>query len=148
MSGLAVAGFGWVLLNLTFILDYLFQRSILFLFGRLMPLDWWYKNTFWFPSVMHFLFVVLIALISYKVFKSKLKVIFKAIYMVVPVAVVLVTFGIFFYQLPIIIYGLSILSVLSVLFWFFKTKQPWIYYFSVILISVVLLISTLVGMEI
>ena len=143
-----VAGFGVILLNLTFLLDYFFQMSIRFLLMSFLPIDWLYQNTFWFPSMMHSLFVGLVALISWKIFKSKLKVVLKAIYMVVPVAVVLVTFGIFFYQLPIVSYSLATLSVLGLLFWFYRSKQPWIYYYSVILVSLILLINTLLGMEI
>lgn len=148
LSMVAVAGFGFVLLNLTFLFDYFFQALISFLIKFFVPVEWLYKNTFWFPSVMHGLFMVVIGLISWRIFKSKLKVLFKATFLVVPVAVILVTFGIFFYQWPIIPQLLGGLFSFGLLYYFYRSKQPWIYYYAVILISLVLLIGGILGMEI
>lgn len=147
LSVLAVAVFGLILLNLTFIFDALYQgviRGIVQLFIPLTP-D---TNIFWLPGLFHGSFVVVIGIISLFVFKSKLKVLYKAIYMTVPVAVVLATVGIFFYQWPIIPYLLGTLIVIGTLYYFYRTKQPWLYYYTVILVSLALAIFSLSGGEI
>lgn len=147
LSALAVAFFGFILLNLTFIFDFLYQsivRGIVDLFVPLGP----ETQIYWFPPLMHFSFVVIIGLISWFVFKSKLKEIYKAIFMTLPVAVVLVTLGMFLYSFPLILYLLGALLCACILYYFYCTKQPWIYYYSVILVSVALTLFTLLGGEI
>jgi hypothetical protein len=147
LSALAVAIFGFILLNLTFLFDVLFQ-SLIDLFVSLftqvnISMDW-----SWFSPFKHVLFVIVIGLISWFVFKSRLKVIYKAIYMVVPIAVVLATLGMFLYRWPMILYPLGALLCLGTLYYFYRTKQPWLYYYAVILISITLTIFTLFGGEI
>lgn len=146
LSALAVAIFGFLLLNLTFLFDILFQSALIGLIRVLNPND--LMNLNWFPSIMHALFVVIIGLISWFVFRSKLKLLYKAIYMTVPVAVVLVTMGIYLYSWPIISYSVGSLLCLGTLYFFYRTKQPWLYYYTVILVSLVLVIFNLLGGEI
>ena len=147
LSALAVAFFGFILLNLAFIFDALFQGVLRMLFGLFLPLGP-ESNLYWFPPLMHCLFLAVIFLISYFVFKSKLKVIYKAIYMTVPVAAVLVTVGMFLNHWPIAVYSVGVLLCAGTLYYFYKTKQPWLYYYTVILVSVVLAIFTATGGEI
>jgi len=148
LSALVVAGVGFILLNLTFMFDYIFQ-SVVIWFIKLFtseenpPMAW-----YWFPLVMHVAFMVIICLISRAIFRTKIRVLFKAIYMTVPTAVALVTLGIFFYQWPVVPYLLGFLLIAGVLRYFYKTKQPWLYYYSVILISLVLAVFSLLGGEI
>lgn len=144
---LAITIFGYLLLNLTFILDALYQgmiRSIMGLFLNLGP----ESNLYWFPPVMHLSFVVIIGLITYFIFKLKLKPLYKAIYLTVPTAVVLVTIGMFLSNWPMLMYSLGLLLGLATIFYFYRTKQPWLYYFSVILVSITLAIFTLLSGEI
>ncbi len=147
LSTLAIAIFGFILLNLTFLLDFAFQTIIRSIVGIFVPLGP-ETNLFWMPPLTHISFVVLICLISFFIFKSKLKVIYKAIYMVVPITVILATLGIFLYKWPMILYPLGAFFCLGVLYLFYKTKQPWIYYYVVMLVSIVLTIFTLSGGEI
>ena len=148
LSALAVAVFGFILLNVAFLFDFLFQSLLLGFFGIFVPIDLTDSNFSGVPPIMHILFIGLIGLISWFVFKSKLKVIYKAVYMTVPLAVVFVTIGMFFYQWPIVGYLLGILFGISVLYYFYRTKQPWIYYYTLILISFIMLIVGLFGVEI
>ena len=97
---------------------------------------------------MHGSFVVIIGIISWFVFKSKLKEIYKAIYMTVPLAVVFVTIGIFLFQWPIAVYLLGTLFGIGALYYFYRTKQHWIYYYTLILVGLTLAIFTLLGGEI
>jgi len=147
LSAGAVAAFGFILLNITFLFDFIFQGMIRGLVGLFIPLDP-NSDLYWFPPMMHILFLSLIVLISWFVFKSKLKVFYKAIYMTVPLATIFATIGMFLYQWPIVSYSLGILFGMCVLYYFYRTKQPWIYYYTLVLISFTMLIVTLFGIEI
>lgn len=150
LSALAVAGFGFILLNAAFIFNFLFQRLVGAIIGFFTPLDLFdlFRSHPWFPPLMHFSFVAIIGIISWLIFRTKLGVLYKAIYMTVPLAVVYVTFGMFLYRWPAAAYSLSGLFTLGILYYFYRTKQPWLYYYTVILVSLTLLIFNLSGGEI
>jgi hypothetical protein len=147
LSALAVAFFGLILLNLTFLFDALYQGVIMGIVRLFMPLNP-DTNIFWLPGLFHGSFVVVIGIISWFVFRTKLRVLYKAIYMTVPVAVVLATVGILFYQWQIITYSVGGLLCIGTLYYFYRTKQPWLYYYTLILVSLTLAIYTLTGGEI
>lgn len=147
LSAIAVAGFGFILLNLAFIFNFLFQNFVDKIARLFTSVDFnmaWH----WFPMLKHLMFVVIIFLISWFVFRSKLGVLYKAIFMTVPLAVVYVTIGIFFYQWPIIAYSLSGLFSIGVLYYFYRTKKPWLYYYTLILVGLAMLLVGLLGIEI
>lgn len=147
VEALTVAFFGLILLSLAFLFDFLFQMLMRYLIEVFVPLGPEMEVP-WFPPLMHLLFAALIILISWLVFRSKLKVIYKASYMAVPVAVVLVTVGMLLFPWPAAVYSLGALLCMGTLYFFRRTKQPWLYYYSVILMSAVLAIFTLVRGEI
>jgi uncharacterized membrane protein YhdT len=137
---------GFVLLNLTFLFNYLiFQLIDLFIPGGLRPMS---PMPQWFPIARHLLFLIIIALISWIVFRSKLPILIKATFMTVPSAVVLVTVGIFLYPSPVLPYLVGAVLTIGVLFYFYRTNRPWLYYYSVILIALALTVFTLLGGEI
>ena len=147
LSALAVAGFGFILLNLTFLFDFLFQSlvdGIIKLFTTADINMTWH----WFPPVKHAVFVVIIGLISWPIFRSKLRLLYKAIYMTMPLAVVFVTIGMFLGQWPVFAYSLGGLFGIGVLYYFHRTKQPWLYYYTAILIGITMLLVGLLGVEI
>jgi hypothetical protein len=147
LSALAVAIFGFILLILTFLFDAIFQSLVDGIIKLFTPVDinmTWY----WFPPIKHASFIVIISLISWLVFRSKLKVLYKAIYMTVPVATVLVTVGMFLYRWPIVVYSVGSLLCIGTLYYFYRTKQPWLYYYTVVLVGFTLAIFTLLGGEI
>jgi hypothetical protein len=147
LSAIAVAGFGFILLNITFLFDFLFQGLVTGVTKLFTPvnveMDW-----YWFPSIMHAIFVVAIGLISWPIFRSKLRVLFKAVYMTVPLAVVFASIGIFLYRWPVVVYSLGSLFGIGVLYYFYSSKQPWLYYYTVILVGLVMLFVGLLGIEI
>ena len=147
LSALAVVVFGFILLNLAFIFDALYQGIIDGIVGLFTSVDFNMAWS-WFPPVKHAMFVVIIGLISWTVFKSKLKTIFKAIFMTVPLAIVFATIGMFLYRWPLISYLLGALFSLGVLYYLYKKKEHWLYYFTLILISLVMLLVGLLGVEI
>jgi hypothetical protein len=143
ISALAVAAFGFVLLGLTFLFNFLVFRIIDFILPRNLMVE-----IQWFAFARHALFLVIIGLISWPVFRSRLGVLFKAIYMTVPAAVFLATVGIYLNNWPIAVYLVGALSVIAVLFYFYRTKRPWLYYYCIILVALTLMIFTLTGGEI
>lgn len=147
LSAVAVAAFGFILLNIAFMFDYLLHSLVVRVIRLFIPVDP-EMTYYWFPPMMHILFVFVIGLISWLIIRSKLGVLYKAVYMTVPLAVVFVTFGMFLYQWPVAVYALSSLFAIAVLYYFYRTKQPWLYYFTVILVGLVLTIFSLLGGEI
>jgi hypothetical protein len=147
LSALAVAGFSFIMLNFTFLFDFLFQSladGIIKLFTTADINMTWH----WFPPAKHAVFVVIIGLISWLIFRSKLRALYKAIYMTVPLSVVFVTLGMFLYRWPVVVYSIGSLFGVSVLYYFYRTKRPWLYYYTVILVGLVLAIFSFLGGEI
>ena len=147
LSAVAVAGFGFILLNLTFLFDFLFQSLVDAIVTLFTPVNFNMAWN-WFPPVKHALFVGVIGVISWFVFRSKLGVLYKAIFMTVPLAVVFATLGIFLYRWPVAAYSIGSLLGIGVLYYFYRTKQPWLYYYTVILIGITMLLVGLLGVEI
>lgn len=147
LSVIIITLFGFVLLNLTFILDFLFQGLIDAIVNLFTKTDFNMAWP-WFPPLKHGLFVVVIGLVSWLVFKSKLKDIYKATYLTVPTAVILVTIGMSFYRWPVAVYSICGVLVAGILYFFYRTKKPWLYCYAVIIVSLVLLIMNLTGTEI
>lgn len=140
---LAVAFFGFILLNLTFLFDAFITLSV----GRFFTADFPMTNQ-WFAPIMHIIFIVIIALISWFVFKSKFVEIYKVIYFTVPLAVTFVTIGIFLYRWPILLYSVSVLIFGGIIIYLYRTKKSWLYYYTLILVASVLLIMSLLGVDI
>lgn len=93
------------------------------------------------------LFVIL-AVLAWFIFRSKLATLYKAIYTTVPVATILAFIAIYFNGRPVLIYSLGALFSIGVLVYLFFKKKSWLYYFSVIAVSITLLVVGLSGMEI
>lgn len=147
LSALTVAVFGFVLLNLAFLFDFLFQSLIDGVVKLFTPVDFNMVWS-WFPPVKHALFVIIIGLISWFIFRSKLGTLYKAVYMTVPLAVVFMTLGILLYRWPIFAYLSGFLFGFGVLYYFHRKKLPWLYYYTLILVGLVLAIFSLLGGEI
>jgi hypothetical protein len=144
LSALVVAGAGFVLLNLTF----LFFYAISLVLEVLIIPDSTPMERPWFMPVSFAVSTVVIGLVSWFVFRSRLVTLIKATYLTVPVAVALVLIGIALYHWPTVPYLVNGLLTAGVLFFFYRTKQPWLYYYSVILVALTLMIFTLLGGEI
>jgi len=143
LSALVVAAAGFVLLNLTFLFYALvFQFFDIFARGNPGPIPQWI------PAARAIIFMAIIALISWLVFRSKLPVLVKATFMTVPTATVLVFVGMFTYPSAFLPYLIGGLLVAGVLFYFYRTHKPWLYFYSVLLVALTLMIFTLMGGEI
>lgn len=147
LIALAIVLFGYLFLNAAFTVFSLFIFSVNGLIGLFSKFDL-IANISWSMPVMLSIFAVIIYFVSRLVFKSKLPTTYKAIYLYLPVALVLALIGISLYRWPIAVFAASIPLVLAILYYFYKTKQPWKYYFSVISISLILLVMMLLGVDI
>jgi len=147
LSALAIVFGGSILLNLTFLFDFLFQSLVDEIIKLFTSVDFNMAWS-WLPPVKHGIFVILIGSISWFIFKSKLPKLIKAIYLTVPTAVVLATIGIFFYQWQLLPFVLGGIAVLGTLYFFYKKRLPWVYWFAVIIVALALLVMTLTGQEI
>ena len=147
LSAVAVAGFGFILLNLIFLFDFFIQNLIDGVIRLFTPAD---VNMAWrwYPPMKHVIFIAIIGLISWPIFRSKLQVLFKAIYLTVPLAVVFATLGIFLYRWPILVYSLGSLFSIGVLYYFYRTKKSWLYYYTFILVGFAMLLVGLLSVEI
>ena len=144
---MAVAGFGFILLNLTFLFDFLFQTAVKGVIKLFTPVDL-ALTYIWFLPMMQVLFVVIIGFMSWLVFRSRLGVLFKAVYLTVPLSVLFVTMGILLYPWPAVAYVLGSVFSIGVLYYFYRSRQPWLYYYTLILISLSMLLVGLLGVEI
>lgn len=149
LSALFVLVFGFILLNLAFILDYAFQ-SLIDLIVKQFVSSSININIAWqgYMALKHGLFVVLILIISYFVFKSKLHVLFKVTYLLIPITTMIATVWMFLYPWPIIAFVLEAILILDILYYLYLTKRHWLYYYAVVLISLVLLLVGIFGVEI
>jgi hypothetical protein len=147
LAALAVAFFGFILLNLTFLFDFLFQSlvdgAVRFFTPEDVNMAWR-----WFPPTKHVMFVVIIGLISWPILRSKLGTLYKAIYLTVPLAVILVSIGIFLYPWPVVPYLVGGFITIGILYYLYRTRQSWLYYYTVVLVALTLMIFTLLGGEI
>lgn len=134
---------GYILLNLTFIFAFLVHT----IFTRLFLMDI-NNGRSWIPVSRHIIFIIIILIISWMIFKSKIKELYKAIYSVVPTAVILVTVGIFLSNMPIALYTIAGIIYGLIILYLFKKKKPWYYYYSVSWVSLALLVMGILGIDI
>lgn len=135
---------GFILLNITFLFAALFHT----IFNRLFSGHYEIISR-WIPASRHILFAIVIILISWFILKSKkIKELYQATYAVVPTATILVTIGIFLYQRPLAVYSLSVLFFGAIIYYLYRKKKPWFYYYSVTWVTLALLIMGILGIDI
>lgn len=143
LAAAVVAVLGFLLLNLAFILDWAFQSLLL----RLFPMNADTRISC-IPAARHVLFFILILLLTWPVLRSNLKRIFKAAYLTVPAAVTFATVGILLYQWPAAMYSISVLIYGGTVYFLYRRRMSWLYYYSVTLVAVALLAVGLLGIDI
>jgi hypothetical protein len=143
LTALAVTVLGFVLLNFTFLLDAGIQLLLNRIFG-----EEYHQGMQWIAPAKHIVFLAVIAFLTWLVLKSKWNRLFKAAFFMVPVAVVLVTAGMFLSRFTILFYGISVLLYGGVILYLFRTKRHWLYYYSATFVAASLLIMAILGMDI
>jgi hypothetical protein len=144
LSALAVAAVSFALLNLTFLLFAALAQIFESVPNSGSPQLEPEPNL----PVAFVIGAVVIGFASKLVFCSKLNIIFKAAFLTVPAAVILVLIGVAFYPWPVIPYLFGGLLILGFLYYLYRTKRHWLYQYAVMLIAFVLAIMGLTGMEI
>lgn len=135
---------GYVLLLIAFLLTAVIRMGLarLFFMGDSEPASWM-------PRFFHIGTALLFLLLSFLVLRKKnLKPLYKATFSVVPTAVLLVYTGMFLYNWPTVVYMISGLIVASILFYLYKTKSSWMFYYAVGLVSATLLYMQINGIDI
>lgn len=131
LSAAAAAGLGFLFLNLTFLLDAVFQLLLNWaLTGvRLENL----------APARHIIFFVLMLFLSWLLLKSRLGTVFKAAFLMVPAAVLLVAAGMFLNPWPAVMYAVCAVLYAGFIYFFIRRKAPWLYFFTVTLTAAALL---------
>lgn len=139
-----VAAAGYVLLNIAFIADFLFQGLIDKIVGQFTSLN---VNRIWpwYPSVKYLAFFTIILILARFIFPSKIKRTYKVIFFTLLLTLIYTTIGIFLYRYPIISYLLCLYFFFGFLYFFIRKKQSWMYYYALILVSLTLLIFNFFG---
>lgn len=131
-SVLVIVVGGYILFNLAFLLAALVinaSSSILGVAQNEAP-----------PITGKVLYFILIGLISWLVFRSRLNDLSKATYLTMPLMVIIVMTYISIYQLSIWIVGsIEVVIVCAVIFYLYKKKLSWLYFFSVFYVSILAL---------
>lgn len=129
LSVLAVAAMGFILFNLAFILAAIVingSMSVLGMAENAAP-----------PAIGRVLYLLLIFLISWLVFRSRLNEIIKAAFLAMLLMVIIVMLGLSLYQYSMwITIGIGAVIISTVLFYVHKKKLSWLYYFSTFYVTI------------
>ncbi len=147
LNSLLVAILGFLMLNLTFMV-YAGAYNLAFRLMRISNGEGPGFAESGPPQCLRIVLAVLIILLSWFVLRSKLNVILKAAFLMVPVATALVTIGIYFYESPVLTYVFGGLICAGLLFWLFKNKWHWLYMYSVLLVASALTLMGILGIDI
>ncbi|MEQ8197686.1 MAG: hypothetical protein ABRQ27_06750 [Clostridiaceae bacterium] len=97
----------------------------------------------------HYVYLIFNLLLAWLVLRSRFNDLVKAAFLTMPLMVVLMEVGIQFYQQPQpLVLGIGAVIIGVILFYLYKKKLPWMYYFSTVYVTVMALIVLLSGMEI
>lgn len=134
---------GFVLLCVT----YLIYATVYNITDYLVPKEFVLANS-WYESI-RMLVVSLILLLGFGLLlKTKISDIYKAAFMIVPTAIVLVVSGVILYENPLASYLLGSLMTFTALAYLHLTKQPWYYWFAIAIVAVSLMAVAMTGVEI
>ncbi|MBP7110014.1 MAG: hypothetical protein KBB09_00385 [Firmicutes bacterium] len=147
LSAVLVAVLGFVLLNLAFLVYAAFQDAIYTLIygaGK-----WETQELVRFdPIYLGWAFLAIMAGAFWLVYRSRLHVVFKAAFLMVPFATLLVLVGMKFYLVPLTAYAIGAVAGAILLLLLYRRKEHWLYAFSALLVMAALLIMGLLGVDI
>ena len=145
LSALSIVAGGFILFNIAFMLAA----------GIINGLNWilsLFAGNKDFAVNMRFgmyLFAIIVLIISWFIFKSKLPTLVKAIYLPMPLMVLLIMEAIHLFELPKWV-PISVGSVIigAVLLYLYKKKLSWLYYFATLYTGVLALCIAIFNIEI
>ncbi len=147
LLAIGVALCGFVLVNLAFVLDALYQNALdaaLGFFTRANLHEIWRG----YSSFKHLSFLAIVLFTSWLIFRSKLKTFYKASFMFVPLSGIYAVIGMTYWRWYGADYFLGALFGLGALAYLYFTKKPWLYYFSLALVSLAMFLITYTGTDI
>lgn len=141
LSLIVIVGVGFILFNVAFILAALVLNGT----SRILGADPQAAP----PLVGAAIYLVLVLLLSWFVFRSKLNDLVKATFLTMPLMVILMMVGVRIYeQSKWVIAGIGAAIVGAVIFYLYNKKLPWQYYFATFYVALLALFVMLSGMEI
>ncbi len=143
LYALAVVFFGFNLLVLAFVFNWFTTAFI----GLFFPPGFPAANP-WFAQLALVIYLIIIVYISWLIFRSKLEEIFKGIYSTVPSAVVFAVTWLLLKPWPVLAYSTCAIIFLTIIYYLYRTRKSWRYYYPVILVAAVLLVMNILGIEI
>lgn len=143
LLALFIALSGFTLLNLTF----LFYAAIINGVALLFPDDYAMKSGLYMPTMMTIISLGIIVG-YYFVYQSKIKDIYKATLMTIPTAIILIMEGIMLSEWPWAAIPAGAVLTAGALYYFYKAKKSWLYWFAVIIVALALVIMIATGTDI
>ncbi len=145
LSALVIMVGGFILFNVAFMLAFLVNTAYGFAIRSFVDGT---ENANFVHSLWHYIFIIIVLVISWFVLRSKLNDLAKATYLTMPVAVVLTEVGLQLFEMQALVWVVGAAIVLAVLFYLYKTKRSWMYYFATLYAAAVMAIVVLAGIEI
>lgn len=141
LSAFVIVIGGFILFNLAFLLAFLVIKSSMIVLGvaeNAPP-----------PMLSRALYLILVCLMSWFIFRSRLNKLLKATYLTMPLMVILVVTGISFYgQSKWLIAGVGAVIIFAVLYYLYKKKLSWQYFFAVFYVCAVALWNMIFDVQI
>lgn len=147
LSALLVTVFGYIVINLTYLIDFIFQTFLddaVGLFTKAEVNLVWH----WYPIAKDLLFLLIVALVSRSVFQSKMKTLYKNIYLTLPLSVIYTTINIFFFRWPIAVYLAEAYFFFGFLYVFKRLKLSWLYFYTLYFFSLLILVLNMMRWQI
>ena len=136
---------GFILFNVAFFLAFLVNRAYMLL---IMIFTHNIENIGAMRFSWHYVYIVVVLILSWFVFRTKLNDLAKSTFSTMPLIVLLTEVGIRFYQSPLMVYIICSAIVGAILLYLYNTKRSWLYYFAVFYVVAVGIFVMLTGMEI
>ncbi len=137
LSVLVIIGGGFALFNLAFII----AAAIMWLTGIFTGLEG--------PRHVVGIIMLILLVLSWFVFKSRLSNLLKATFLTMPLMTILVSLGLLLYEQPQwITYVIGAILIVMVLIYLYTKKLQWHYYVSTLYVGILALIIMITGMEI
>lgn len=145
LSALVIVGGGFLLFNAAFMLAAFVGTACTFLVGAISQTDDFALN----PMFWWLVFIVIIMVVSWFVLRTKWNVLVKATYLTMPLMVALIFTGVLLFKRPTWVPAVAGAAIVcAVLFFLYRKKLPWQYYFAVLYTGALALYVMLAGVEI
>ena len=147
LTVISVCGLGFLFLNLAFMTDYAFQMFLMWIISSVADVDMLVQTSA-LPAVLHIAFLILLAVASSSILRSRVNTVVKAAWLMVPIAAVYLTIGMFTVTYPVIGIIGGILAGAGMLYGIRRYGNHWSYYVSWFAIGAGMLIGAILGLDV